>query len=204
MSREYETSELVRSTDLRPDCERCCALCCVAPALLRSRDFAIDKRPGEPCPHLQADFRCGIHSRLRAEGFRGCAAYDCLGAGQKVTQLTFKGADWRLSPQIAQQMFEVFSVMRQLHQLLRYLAEALELQPAGSLHPELVAAFKEVEQQSLKAPEELRALDLDSLVRRVDGLLTQVSERVRASAARAVPAAGRTIPDRTARGDGSA
>jgi len=61
----------VRATGrvLHADCSRCFALCCVAPAFERSSDFAIDKPAGRPCPHLQADSRCGIHPRLRGEGF---------------------------------------------------------------------------------------------------------------------------------------
>ncbi len=43
-------------------------------------------RPGQPCPNLGGDFRCGIHRDLRAKGFRGCTVYDCFGAGQHLTQ----------------------------------------------------------------------------------------------------------------------
>ena len=115
---------------LRADCARCAGLCCVAPAFAASADFAIDKAAGQPCPNLQPDFRCGIHSELRERGFPGCAVFDCLGAGQQVVQVTFGGRDWRRSPEIAGQMFTVFTVMRQLHELLWYLTEALAL-PRG-------------------------------------------------------------------------
>jgi len=84
--------------DLRADCERCFALCCVAPAFSVSADFAINKPAGQACPHLQPDFRCGIHTGLREQGFRGCTVYDCFGAGQKVSQVTFGGRDWRQAP----------------------------------------------------------------------------------------------------------
>ena len=90
---------------LRADCERCFGLCCVAPAFSASADFAIDKDAGQACPHLQSDFRCGIHAHLRQRGFPGCTAYDCFGAGQKVAQVTFAGRDWREAPATAQQMF---------------------------------------------------------------------------------------------------
>ncbi|MGH3932564.1 MAG: hypothetical protein ACRDTF_21615, partial [Pseudonocardiaceae bacterium] len=62
--------------DLRADCERCFGLCCVALTFSVSADFAIDKDAGQPCPNLQSDFRCGIHTRLRKQGFPGCAVYD--------------------------------------------------------------------------------------------------------------------------------
>ena len=111
-------------TRLRADCSRCAGLCCVAPAFLASSDFAINKPAGTPCPNLRPDFRCGIHEQLRTRGFSGCAAFDCLGAGQQVIQVTFGGRDWRSHPELARQMFDVFAVMRQLHEVLWYLAEA--------------------------------------------------------------------------------
>ena len=86
---------------LEADCSRCAALCCVVPAFSRSSDFAIDKPAGTPCPHLAADDRCGIHAELRGRGFAGCTAYDCFGAGQQVTQVTFGGVGWRASPDVA-------------------------------------------------------------------------------------------------------
>ena len=165
---------------LKPDCERCCGLCCVAPAFSASEDFAIDKRPGEPCPNLTREFRCGIHDRLRAEGFRGCVAYDCFGAGQKVTQVTFKGRDWHESPLIAAQMFEVFGVMRQLHALLVYLTEALTLHAARPLHGELRLKLHELEGYSEDSPEALLRLDVASHKAEVNDLLLRVSDLVRA------------------------
>lgn len=70
---------------LRADCASGFALFCVAPAFSASADFAITKKAGQACPHLHPDFRCGIHTELRQQGFRGCTVYDCFGAGQKVS-----------------------------------------------------------------------------------------------------------------------
>jgi len=119
-------------TSLLADCGSCFGLCCVAPAFSASADFAIDKAAGQPCPNLQPDSRCAIHSRLRQNGFPGCAAYDCFGAGQKVSQVTFGGHDWRHHRDTAKQMFDLLPIMRQLHELLWYLAQALTLQPDAS------------------------------------------------------------------------
>ena len=144
MSEKREHGEPAPEGDrrsLRADCESCFALCCVAPAFSASADFAINKNAGQACPHLQTDFRCGIHTRLRQQGFRGCTVYDCFGAGQKVSQVTFGGQDWRRAPRTAKQMFAVFSIMRDLHELLWYLTEALTLQPARPLHGELSLAL---------------------------------------------------------------
>jgi uncharacterized protein YjbI with pentapeptide repeats len=165
---------------LRADCERCFALCCVAPAFSASADFAIDKAAGQACPHLQPDFRCGIHQRLRRQGFRGCAVYDCLGAGQKVAQLTFGGRDWRLAPGTARQMFEVFAIMRQLHELLWYLTEALTLQAARPLRDELSRALDETERLTHGSADSLLELDVAAHRRDVNAVLLRASELARA------------------------
>ncbi len=73
------------------DCSACAALCCVVLPLTRSHDFALDKAAGTPCVHLAADDRCRIHDRLRGEGFPGCVAFDCFGAGQRVVQDVYAG-----------------------------------------------------------------------------------------------------------------
>jgi hypothetical protein len=125
---------------LRADCARCAALCCVAPAFARSADFALDKPAGRPCPNLLGDLRCGIHDGLRYQGFPGCDAFDCFGAGQQVVQVVFAGRDWRDDPQTAEGVFEAFSVLRQLHELRWYLAESVERLPDGPLHDEAPGA----------------------------------------------------------------
>ena len=166
--------------DLRADCARCFALCCVAPTFAVSVDFAINKKAGKPCPNLQPDFRCGIHTQLRQQGFRGCTVYDCFGAGQKVSQLTFGGRDWRQNPQAAEQMFRVFSVMRSLHELLWYLTEALTLPAAASLHDELQRALAETERLTTGSADELTQLDMAAHGREVNSLLVRASELARA------------------------
>ena len=169
---------------LRADCERCFGLCCVAPAFAVSPDFAIDKDAGRLCPNLHSEFRCSIHSRLRQKGFRGCAVYDCFGAGQQVAQVTFAGQDWRRTPRIASQMFAAFSVMRRLHELLWYLNEALALPAAASLDGDLRSALEQTEQLTQLAPHDLVALDMGDLGREASGLLRRASRLARAGAPR--------------------
>jgi uncharacterized protein YjbI with pentapeptide repeats len=164
---------------LRADCDSCAGLCCVAPAFFRSAEFAIDKAPGQPCPNLRADFDCSIHDHLRRRGFGGCAVYDCLGAGQKVTQVTFGGQDWRQAPEIAARMFSLFTVMRQLHELLWYLSEALTLPSARPLHGALRSALEETERLSQGSPDALAELDVNAHRRDVNELLLRTSELVR-------------------------
>ncbi|WP_121008236.1 pentapeptide repeat-containing protein [Saccharothrix australiensis] len=164
---------------LRADCERCFGLCCVVPAFAASSDFAIDKPARTPCRNLGADFRCGIHTGLRDRGFRGCTVYDCFGAGQQVAQVTFAGRSWRDAPETAELMFDVFPVMRELHELLWYLTEALRLDTP--LHADLTEARADVAALTAAPPHELAELDVGPRWRTVSGLLERVSAHVRAA-----------------------
>ncbi|MFK0159639.1 pentapeptide repeat-containing protein [Streptomyces sp. NPDC090499] len=166
---------------LRGDCARCFGLCCVALPFAASADFAVGKPAGKPCGNLGGDHRCGIHAELRQKGFNGCTVYDCLGAGQKVSQVTFGGRDWRSgSAQDARRMFDAFPVVRQLHELLWYVNEALGLAAARPVHAELRAALRRTEELSLGTPDELAALDVAAHRQEVNVLLLRTSELVRA------------------------
>jgi uncharacterized protein YjbI with pentapeptide repeats len=167
--------------DLRGDCARCFGLCCVALPFTASADFARDKPAGTPCPNLLDDHRCGIHARLRDEGYTGCTVYDCFGAGQKVSQVTFGGRDWRDGPRAdARRMFDVFPVVRQLHELLWYLTEALTLPAARPVHADLRRMLERTEELTRGSAEELAALDVPAHRQQVNVLLLRTRERVRA------------------------
>lgn len=176
------SSDHTERLELRADCANCFGLCCVALGFTASADFAIDKEAGQPCPNLRDDFGCGIHSRLRQRGFPGCAVYDCFGAGQQVSQVTFGGQDWRHAPETANRMFKALPIMRQLHELLWYLAEALTLPPAEELHGELAAALEKIERLTRGSAAALLELDVAAHRRNVDVLLRRTSELVRAEA----------------------
>ncbi|MFI9600239.1 pentapeptide repeat-containing protein [Streptomyces sp. NPDC052043] len=175
---------------LRGDCARCFGLCCVALTFAASADFALDKPAGKPCPNLRDDHRCGIHTRLRQQGFSGCTVYDCFGAGQKVSQVVFGGRDWRTAGEDgkdgedARLMFEVFPVVRHLHELLWYVTEALALGAARPVHGELRRALERTEQLTLLPPVELVALDVDAHRQEVNVLLLRASELARAGVRR--------------------
>lgn len=187
MSANHESREpfsVSSRLSLLGDCESCFGLCCVALPFAASTDFATDKDAGRPCQHLQADFRCGVHNNLRELGFRGCTVYDCFGAGQKVSRITFGGHDWRRAPGSAKQMFEVFPIMRQLHELLWYLAEALTLQPARSLHGALSLALDKTDRLTQLDPDSIMGLDVAAHRAEVNALLLRTSELVRDEALR--------------------
>ncbi|ETI70093.1 pentapeptide repeat-containing protein [Neobacillus vireti LMG 21834] len=164
--------------NLRADCENCFGLCCVAPTLAASTDFAINKDAGKPCPNLQSDFRCSIHKNLRQQGFKGCTVFDCFGAGQKVSQITFEGVSWQESPETAEKMYKVFPIMQQLHEMLSYLTEALALKATRPIHKELRIALDETERLSHLSPDSLIDLNVPSHRAEVNALLLRTSELV--------------------------
>jgi uncharacterized protein YjbI with pentapeptide repeats len=110
--------------------------------------------------------------------------YDCFGAGQKVSQVTFDGQDWRRAPQVARQALEVFPIVRALHELLWYLTEALALPAARSLHGELRRALEETERLTNNSAEALMKLDIATQRGDVNALLLRASELVRAQTGR--------------------
>jgi uncharacterized protein YjbI with pentapeptide repeats len=151
----------------------------VAPAFAASADFAIDKPAHTPCPNLQDDFRCGIHAELRHRGFPGCTAYDCFGAGQRISQVTFGGVDWRMAPQAAQQMYAAFAVMRDLHELLWLLEEADRLVGPDSLGAAVRDLAEDVKEAAAQPASTLEGLPTGALKARVGELLRRVSLDVR-------------------------
>ncbi|WP_243523259.1 pentapeptide repeat-containing protein [Bacillus pseudomycoides] len=168
----------VSFNNLRADCENCFGLCCVALPFAASADFAVNKDGGKPCSNLQSDFRCSIHKNLRQKGFKGCTVFECFGAGQKVSQVTFEGVDWRKDSKHAQTMYAVFPIMHQLHEMLWYLNEALALQATRAIHKEIRDAIKETERLSQLSPDLLIDVNVPSHRAYVNDLLLKTSELV--------------------------
>ena len=161
---------------LEADCAECVGLCCVAPAFSKSSDFAIDKEAGKACPNLGSDFGCTIHERLEGAGFRGCVVFDCFGAGQRITQETFGGRDWKSAPE----MLGLLAVVRQLHELMWLLTEALRLDEARPVHPEMRDALARMDHLAGGTPAQLKALDVETQRRKVNPLLQKASNLARA------------------------
>jgi uncharacterized protein YjbI with pentapeptide repeats len=166
--------------NLRADCENCFGLCCVALPYAKSADFAFDKEGGTPCRNLQSNYLCGIHNDLRSKGFRGCSAYECFGAGQKVSKITYDGKDWRMNKDIAQEMFEVYPIMQQLHEMLWYLNEVLTIDTAKSIYKEIQYSIAETEELTNQSPEFILKMDVTKHRTKVNKLLVRTSELVRA------------------------
>jgi hypothetical protein len=77
-------------------------------------------------------------------------------------------------------MFAVLPVMRQLHEILWYLAEAAELPAAAPLAADVESARRHTEELAAGSADELRTLDVGAHRGAVGELLQRVSELVRA------------------------
>jgi hypothetical protein len=156
------------------DCEHCFALCCVLLPFSAVSGFGMDKPGGTPCPNLADDDRCSIHATLRRDGWSGCVTFDCFGAGQQVSQVTYAGLSWRESDNLGE-MAAVLSVMRLLHEMLAHLTEVERRSP----DPDAAGLAAEIVVVTGATPTELLALDLDDLHDRVGVALEAASARLR-------------------------
>lgn len=109
---------------LRADCARCQALCCVSLSFDRGEWFAFDKPANATCRHLGPGLACAIHGELETKGQAGCAAYDCYGAGQVITQQVFAGVSWKRATDGGAAMFDAFRRLKRVHELRLLLHEA--------------------------------------------------------------------------------
>lgn len=170
MSITSSTDPSLSHADLRGDCSRCHALCCTVFGFSRSADFATDKPAGSPCAHLGSEFSCTIHDALHARGYRGCTVFDCFGAGQAVSA--------RIP---AEHVAAAFPRMKQLHEMLWYLAEVQR----RAFAPDSAAAARtlgsSITRFAHSDASELLTLDLGLLHEQVRALLIEVSAELRAS-----------------------
>jgi uncharacterized protein YjbI with pentapeptide repeats len=156
------------------DCHRCFALCCVLLPFTAASGFGTDKPGGTPCPNLATDDACSIHATLREDGWPGCSIFDCFGAGQQVSQVTYAGVSWRRQGNLGE-MAAVLSVMRLLHEMLAHVAEVGRRSPA----PAVGALESEIILLTGSTPAELLAVDLDELQARVADVLEAAGARLR-------------------------
>ena len=160
---------------LKGNCSQCFGLCCIALYFSAKEGFPENKKAGQPCKHMQEDFRCNIHGKLIPSGMKGCVAYDCYGAGQQLSQLTYKGENWREYPDHSNQMFLTFLIMRQFHEMCWYLLDAYQIADLKEVRVEIEEMFNLIQSRIQLLPEELLVQDMDSHWANICDLLKRVS-----------------------------
>lgn len=164
----------MNKSDLEPDCDNCQGLCCVAPGFRKSETFAYTKPQGEACRHLEDDDRCAIHDTLDGQGFPGCVAYQCFGAGQKLVQSVYPGRSWRDSPEFAEDMFNTYFQLKAIHELISYLMEAESLCVDGWIRDQLVAKMIELEAITDGGAEIIDDVDIAKVKGEISSLIARV------------------------------
>lgn len=167
--------------ELKIDCSKCSGLCCTALFFSKLDGFPEDKNAGKPCVNLQSDFRCKIHSELTKRRMKGCLGYDCFCAGQKVTQTIFINSDWQTNPSKSQQIFDIFLIVFQLHQILYYLAEAKTLIPARELWKDINSLIEENRAICNASPQDILTTDIDGYRNRANECLKKVSSLIKSN-----------------------
>ncbi len=176
------TASEMTTEHLKIDCQNCFGLCCVALHFFKQDGFPMDKEASEPCMHLQQDFRCGKYLQLEEFGYSGCMIFDCFGAGQQVSAITYDGKSWHDSKDKAQIMFRVFHVMRQLHELLWYLFEARSHAVTRPMDEVIIKSIDETLALTNGQPESILSINMDEHRMKVNEVLLQISELVRQEA----------------------
>lgn len=160
------------------NCEECCGICCAALYYTKMDGFPEDKAAGKPCGNLRDDFKCSIHNKLMECKLKGCIAYDCFGAGQKVTQAIYGGLDWKKNLKLAEQMFQVFLTVFELHQMLWYLIQAGMNSSDDVLTNHIDHLIEENVKMTELSAEELFRLDLEPYRSQVNQVLKETCNLV--------------------------
>lgn len=158
--------------ELQPDCARCASLCCVVFPFDKSESFGCDKAAGEVCSHLAARGDCSIFQDRERLGFKGCIAYDCHGAGQRVTQQVFHGRSWRDDPGLTVRMGAALSILRRIHEQLSLLATAERLPLTPAQRDDLLLLRSMLFPEETWTEQSLAAYRIDTAEREVSGFLT--------------------------------
>lgn len=167
---------------LKINCSKCFGFCCTALYFSKNDGFPVDKEGGKPCVNLMEDFKCKIHNDLTKKGLKGCIAYDCLGAGQKVASVTYNGHSFRENKELAKEMFDVFIIMTKLHEMLWYLNESLRLDIDNSLKSSIKDMLNKTLDVTNLDAKSLLSFDLEFHRDNVNILLEKVSEFIRRKA----------------------
>ncbi len=169
-------SELME--ELKIDCSKCSGLCCVALFCFKMDGFPEEKPVGKPCINLQDDFRCKIHTELIKQKMKGCLGYDCFGAGQKVSQTIYHNTNWQTDHVKSQEIFDVFLVIFQIHQILYFLAEAKTIIPARELWNYIGTLIKKGRDIGKASPQDILAFDIGGYKQQVNECLRKVSSLI--------------------------
>ncbi|MGL4762878.1 MAG: pentapeptide repeat-containing protein [Sarcina sp.] len=164
--------------ELKIDCKNCFGFCCVALYFSKMDGFPKDKVAGDPCSNLNEDFTCKVHSNLREKGLKGCTSYDCFGAGQKVASQIYNGVRWNEKKSLKDEMFEVFLIARQLHEMLWYLNMAYDFESRKEQKVKIEEMIDKLNKLTILSPKEILSINIEKYRDSINVLLKATSIEV--------------------------
>jgi hypothetical protein len=177
MRRTLSIDYLALKQSLTINCKDCSGLCCVALFFNKNDGFPYHKKAGDPCLNLDIDNTCKIYEQLDTLKLKGCKAYDCFGAGQKVTLDYQLLGDWRTNEQMKLSIFTSFDTNRMYNQILWYLLEAITLCDESNIE-QFNLLIKENIEITHKQQLDLMINNLDDYRKRVNAALKLLTNQV--------------------------
>lgn len=165
--------------DLKIDCSKCFGFCCVALYFSKIDGFPEDKVAGKPCVNLDNDFTCKIHEDLSDNNLKGCINYDCFGAGQKVAQHIYKNTSWRNSPKQAQEMYDVFIIIKNLQEMIWYLYDGIMFTENKDLKNRINCMIEKTKNLTELPIKDILNINIEEHRVKVNFLLKEVRKHVR-------------------------
>lgn len=164
--------------DLKIDCSKCFGFCCVALYFSTMDGFPEDKKAGQPCINLNENFTCKIHKDLRNKGLKGCTHYDCFGAGQKVAKQTYENISWKESSSKSKEMYDVFLIMRNLHEMIWYLKDSLNFIDNSNLKNRIESIIKETYGLTNLSGKDIMSINIENHRMKVNDLLKEARKSI--------------------------
>ncbi|MFS0788060.1 pentapeptide repeat-containing protein [Shouchella sp. 1P09AA] len=103
--------------------------------------------------------------------------YECFGAGQYVSQVIYSGESWRENKDLAVDMFIVFPIVQQIHEMLFYLSQALEV--AEDKHKHSLSFLQDELLEQTSSRSSIRNFNVSHYRGRVGASLEEVSRTYR-------------------------
>ena len=167
---------MVTKAELLADCDSCLGLCCIAHYFSIGEEYSIDKEQYVPCPNLDKNYRCSIHKNLVNEGMSGCSSFNCWGAGQRACRRVTTKPNWQTFPDSAQNLFEIYFKLREIHKLIRPLMTMLDTCSDNILSDKIKLKIDDLNHLAELPDMELRSLDLTPTIKIIYSLVKTIND----------------------------
>jgi len=162
---------------LKIDCSQCLGLCCIGLYCMKADGFPADKPAGTACRYLTENCQCKVHNELFERNYKGCENYDCIGSGQRATQICKQSEEWIKREDTTDFVIGVYYKIFDIHQMLWYLLDAYQMAD-DELKDMIGDMIEQTDALVMQKPEILLELDLCVHRKKVNELLKEACKRM--------------------------